>query len=188
MRLTTMAKEKSKPVQAVDELQASLRPFLKELGFRAPAFNRTTSDGITQVIEFQRARFEPPGAPICGIPPEPVWKIYGQRWSLRSAVPCVRLHRRWQPIVIFMSMSMTAGFARGWGFWGPSGRTFGGTSRQCTSRLQKCFAESKEMRYLSSQSSKPVMRFSTHGCRKARWKRIPISAGSPAAGRTLLVQ
>jgi len=42
--------------------------------------------------------------------------------------------------------------------------------------------------YLSSQSSKHVMRFSTHGRRKARWKRIPISAGSPAAGRTLLVQ
>jgi hypothetical protein len=61
-----MAKEKSKPVQAVDELQASVRPFLKELGFRARAraLNRTTSDGITQVIEFQLARFDPPGTQI----------------------------------------------------------------------------------------------------------------------------
>jgi hypothetical protein len=58
-----MAKEKSKAVQAMDEMQASVRPFLKELGFRARAraFNRTTSDGITHVIEFQVGRFDPPG-------------------------------------------------------------------------------------------------------------------------------
>jgi hypothetical protein len=63
-----MAKEKSKPVQAMDEIHASVRPFLKELGFRARAraFNRTTSDGITQVIEFQVARFDPPGTHYVG--------------------------------------------------------------------------------------------------------------------------
>ena len=52
----------------MDEVQASVRPFLKELGFRARAraFNRTTSDGITQVIEFQLARFDPPGTHYVG--------------------------------------------------------------------------------------------------------------------------
>jgi len=94
-----MAKEKSKPVQAVDELQASVRPFLKELGFRARAFNRTTSDGITQVIEFQLARFDPPGAQIYVGFRQNLWKIYGQRWSLCSGVTRLRLHRRWQAIV-----------------------------------------------------------------------------------------
>jgi hypothetical protein len=66
--LTLMAKEKSKTTQAMDELQASVRPFLKELGFRgrARAFNRTTSDGITQVIEFQLGRFDPPGTQYVG--------------------------------------------------------------------------------------------------------------------------
>jgi len=64
----TVAKEKSKPVQAMDEVQTSVRPFLKELGFRARAraFNRITSDGITQVIEFQLARFDPPGTHYVG--------------------------------------------------------------------------------------------------------------------------
>lgn len=63
-----MAKEKTKSVQAMDEVQASIRPFLKDLGFRARAraFNRTTSDGITQVIEFQLGRFDPPGAYYVG--------------------------------------------------------------------------------------------------------------------------
>jgi hypothetical protein len=58
-----MAKAKSKVVEAMDEPQASIRPFLKELGFRtrARSFNRTTSDAITHVIEFQVARFDPPG-------------------------------------------------------------------------------------------------------------------------------
>jgi hypothetical protein len=58
-----MPKEKSKPQQAMDEIQANVRPFLKELGFRARAraFNRLTSDGLTQVIEFQMGRFDPPG-------------------------------------------------------------------------------------------------------------------------------
>jgi hypothetical protein len=63
-----MPKEKSKSIQAMDELQATLRPFLKELGFRARsrALNRPTSDGLTQVIEFQLGRFDPPGTNIVG--------------------------------------------------------------------------------------------------------------------------
>ncbi len=63
-----MAKEKTKSVQAMDEVQASVRPFLKELGFRARAraFNRTTSDGIIQVVEFQLGRFDPPGTHYVG--------------------------------------------------------------------------------------------------------------------------
>ena len=61
-------KEKSKPTHAMDEIQAAVRPFLKELGFRARwrAFNRLTSDGLTQVIEFQLGRFDPPGTNATG--------------------------------------------------------------------------------------------------------------------------
>jgi hypothetical protein len=63
-----MATAKSKPVQAMDEVLASIRPLLNETGFhtRARAFNRTTSDGITQVIEFQLGRFDPPGTHYVG--------------------------------------------------------------------------------------------------------------------------
>ena len=63
-----MAREKSKPVQAVDELQASDRPFLKESGFRARAraLKRMTSDGITQGIEFHLARFDLLGTQYVG--------------------------------------------------------------------------------------------------------------------------
>lgn len=52
----------------MDELRATVRPFLKELGFRARwrAFNRPTSDGLTQVIEFQLGRFDPPGTQYVG--------------------------------------------------------------------------------------------------------------------------
>ena len=61
-----MSKERSPAQQAMDEIQASVRPFLKELGFRARAFNRLTSDGITHVIEFQMGRFDPPGTHYVG--------------------------------------------------------------------------------------------------------------------------
>jgi hypothetical protein len=63
-----MGRPKSKAMQAMDELQAGVRPFLKELGFRARwrAFNRPTTDGLTQVIEFQLGRFDPPGAHYVG--------------------------------------------------------------------------------------------------------------------------
>jgi hypothetical protein len=59
---------KSKPAQAMDELRAGIRRFLTALGFRARAraFNRTTSDGVTQVIEFQLGRFDPPGTHYVG--------------------------------------------------------------------------------------------------------------------------
>ena len=59
---------KSEATQAMDDLQASIRPFLKELGWRARsrAFNRITSDGLTQAIEFQLGRFDPPGTQYVG--------------------------------------------------------------------------------------------------------------------------
>jgi hypothetical protein len=54
----------------MDELQATLRPFLKELRFRArsKAFIRLTPDGLTQVIEFQLGMFDPPGTHSVGFP------------------------------------------------------------------------------------------------------------------------
>ena len=47
----------------MDRLQAKLRPFLNEHCFRMQArtANRRTSDGLTQVINFQMGRFDPPG-------------------------------------------------------------------------------------------------------------------------------
>ena len=55
--------------RAMDELQTNVRPFLKELRWRARAraFNRTTLDGLTQVIEFQLGRFGPPGTHYVGL-------------------------------------------------------------------------------------------------------------------------
>ncbi len=47
----------------MDRLQANLRPFLKEHGFRMKGrtANRATSDGLTHVINFQMGKFDPPG-------------------------------------------------------------------------------------------------------------------------------
>lgn len=47
----------------MDDLQEKLRPFLREHGFRSQArtCNRTTSDGLIHVINFQMGRFDPPG-------------------------------------------------------------------------------------------------------------------------------
>jgi hypothetical protein len=58
-----MANEKSDIAKSLDGLQAKLRPVLKEYGFRARGriFNRTTSDGLTQVVNLQMGRFDPPG-------------------------------------------------------------------------------------------------------------------------------
>jgi len=56
-------------------LPASVGQFLKELGFRARAFHRTTSDGITQVIEFQLARFDPPAHGYVGFRQNPYGKF-----------------------------------------------------------------------------------------------------------------
>lgn len=58
-----MATGKSDPAKTLDELQAKLRPALKECGFRARgrAFNRMTSDELTEVVQLQMGRFDPPG-------------------------------------------------------------------------------------------------------------------------------
>jgi hypothetical protein len=58
-----MANEKSDIAKSLDGLQAKLRPVLKDYGFRARGrtFNRTTSDGLTQVVNLQMGRFDPPG-------------------------------------------------------------------------------------------------------------------------------
>ena len=49
--------------KVLDELQAKLRPSLKQQGFRTRgrAFNRETSDGLTQVVQLQMGSFDPPG-------------------------------------------------------------------------------------------------------------------------------
>jgi hypothetical protein len=48
---------------AVDEIQRALRPYLTDEGFKARgrAFNRTTVDGLTQVISIQMGASDPPG-------------------------------------------------------------------------------------------------------------------------------
>jgi hypothetical protein len=58
-----MAAEKSDLAKTLDELQACLRPPLKERGFRVRgrAFNRVTSDGLTEVVQLQMGSFDPPG-------------------------------------------------------------------------------------------------------------------------------
>jgi hypothetical protein len=58
-----MATEKSDLAKALDQLQAKLPSALKERGFRARgrAFNRITSDGLTEVVKLQMGSFDPPG-------------------------------------------------------------------------------------------------------------------------------
>lgn len=55
--------KKSDTVEAMDALQALLRPALQQTGFRrrARTFNRVTSDGLTHVINLQMGSFDPPG-------------------------------------------------------------------------------------------------------------------------------
>jgi Domain of unknown function (DUF4304) len=55
--------EKPELAKAMDELQGKLRQFLKDKGFgtRGRAFNRATSDGLTQVVKLQMGSFDPPG-------------------------------------------------------------------------------------------------------------------------------
>ena len=50
-------------VKAVDDIQASIRPLLKDLGYkvRGRTFNRLTNDGLTQVINIQMGPSDPPG-------------------------------------------------------------------------------------------------------------------------------
>src|SRR5436190_21871644 len=54
---------KSETAKQMDGLQAALRPTLQRWGFRGRGrtFNRTTQDGLTQVITFQMGSFDPPG-------------------------------------------------------------------------------------------------------------------------------
>lgn len=54
---------KSDLAKQMDEVQAALRPTLKNLGYRVRGrtFNRTTSDGLVQVVSFQMGSFDPPG-------------------------------------------------------------------------------------------------------------------------------
>jgi hypothetical protein len=54
---------KSDLSRVLDELQTRLRPTLKEWGFRVRGrtFNRTTPDGLTEVLNLQAGSFDPPG-------------------------------------------------------------------------------------------------------------------------------
>ena len=54
---------KSEYAKAVDEIQRSIRPFLRDNGFsvRGRTFNRRTEDGLTQVINFMMGPADPPG-------------------------------------------------------------------------------------------------------------------------------
>jgi hypothetical protein len=54
---------KSTYASAVDDIQAALRPFLKDRGFkvRGRTFNRPTEDGLTQVVTLQMGASDPPG-------------------------------------------------------------------------------------------------------------------------------
>ena len=55
---------------AVDDIQATIRPWLIERGFRVRgrAFNRVTDDGLTDVLSIQMGAFDPPGTvPIPGL-------------------------------------------------------------------------------------------------------------------------
>ena len=49
--------------EAVDQLQKALTPGLREVGFRRKGrtYNRTTSDGLVQVINIQMGAYDPPG-------------------------------------------------------------------------------------------------------------------------------
>jgi hypothetical protein len=54
---------KSDLAKQMDEIQAKLRPLLKDEGYRVRGrtFNRTTADGLVRVINFQMGSFDPPG-------------------------------------------------------------------------------------------------------------------------------
>jgi hypothetical protein len=54
---------KSELVAGMDELQQRLTPRLRQFGFskHGRTHNRTTSDGLTQVVGFQMGSFDPPG-------------------------------------------------------------------------------------------------------------------------------
>lgn len=55
--------EKSAFVKSMDQIQSALKPRLKSQGFRVRGrtFNRTTSDGLSHVVNFQMGSSDPPG-------------------------------------------------------------------------------------------------------------------------------
>jgi hypothetical protein len=54
---------KSEPVRILKDMQQHLRGIFRERNFRVRGrtYNRTTSDGLTHVVNFQMGRFDPPG-------------------------------------------------------------------------------------------------------------------------------
>jgi hypothetical protein len=54
---------KSGHAEAVDQIQRELRPLFRQMGFRARGrtFNRSTEDGLTQVVNIQMGASDPPG-------------------------------------------------------------------------------------------------------------------------------
>lgn len=59
-----MARKKSVLVTTLDAFQAKLTPTLKAWGFRVRGrnYNRTTSDGLTEVVNLNMGPFDPPSA------------------------------------------------------------------------------------------------------------------------------
>lgn len=83
---------KSDFVNQLDEIQAKLRPLLKDEGYRVRGrtFNRTTADGLVQVINFQMGSFDPPGTTYI---PGLRENLYGKfTVNLGVYVPEVALH------------------------------------------------------------------------------------------------
>jgi hypothetical protein len=84
---------KSELVDAMDGLQQRLTPWLRQLGFSkyGRTHNRTTSDGLTQVIGFQMGSFDPPGTTYI---PGLKENLYGRfAVNLGIYVPEVARHR-----------------------------------------------------------------------------------------------
>lgn len=54
---------KTEFAEQVDDIQSRLAPLLKEDGFkkRGRTFNRTSSEGLVSVVNFQMGKFDPPG-------------------------------------------------------------------------------------------------------------------------------
>jgi Domain of unknown function (DUF4304) len=79
--------------KAVDEIQAGLKPFFKQHGFRVRGrtFNRKTSDGLTQIVGIQMGRFDPPGTVHI---PDMREDMYGQ-FTVELEVFVPELH--WDP-------------------------------------------------------------------------------------------
>ena len=63
-KLYKLSMVKTQFSKAMAEVQAKIRPNLSQSGFRVRGrtFTRTTVDGLTQVVQFQMGRFDPPGA------------------------------------------------------------------------------------------------------------------------------